>query len=332
MARTMRPLSRRLLCLHRQFHTSTPAQSSDSSSHSELLSRLKEIDSIALATTKHQIAAISSAASTLSSLTSQAIASASTIQLNPSIPPYKPRPWTSHSQTLPPKFQTLAARIERLDLNLSDLEAIPYKTEEGETESQKFKAQIARGTEADKWTEYQNLKFQEDAVAHRLKTSVEGLEGLIDSWREANSAAGSTGSAAKQGGSGTEKKFKPAFQRVVAGSVIEAEGGKKKAKGKTILAESVKKNKEGWGKGAIDVADVDVKMKNPFTIRKHESGPRLAQWETVVSKTKAGHSSTTPAKQEGSEVKPETEKGPQLPNKPKSLLALQAEIDKSLKS
>ncbi|CAK1359949.1 hypothetical protein CB0940_06068 [Cercospora beticola] len=279
MARQMRPLSRRLQFIQaratqrlpdRTFTTTPPHLQEDSNEPSTSLESLKEIDTIALSTTKSHITHILSTTQSLQHLTSQILPQARSIQLNPQIPPYTPSLWTLQHQTAPPRLALLHEHATRLHQNLTDLQTTPHAIESNTTSLQKFKSDLNSQTKEDKWNEYINLKYLEKASLHRQQTRIDTLQAEVDTMREENLGLAAR-RAAKAGAKGKKdiapvKAFKPAFRRALAGSVMERDdgGGGGMKRRKQSLAETVKSNRErgrrgpqqGWGATATEKAEV----------------------------------------------------------------------------
>ncbi|PPJ58051.1 hypothetical protein CBER1_03860 [Cercospora berteroae] len=294
----MRPLSRRLQFLearatqcqpNRTLTTTPPHLQKDSNNQpSTSLQSLKEIDTIALSTTKNHITHILSTTESLQHLTSQILPQARSIQLNPQIPPYKPSLWTLQSQNAPPRLALLHEHATRLHQNLSDLQTTPHAIESNAISLQKFKSDLNSQSQEDKWNEYTNLKYLEKASLHRQQTRIDTLQAGVDTMREENLGLAAR-RAAKAGAKGKKdvvpvKAFKPAFKRALAGSVMERDDsgggvGMKKRQKNRGLAETVKSNRErgpqqGWGATATEKAEVGAmastgaRKPSPFQNRK----------------------------------------------------------------
>lgn len=213
MSRRMLPLPRRLPThpypyrrrRHRPGSSFPPRR--DAVSRAEMLEHLKQIDSIALTTTKRLVEAIGTETSSVASMTAQIIGQAGSVRLNPSIPPYRPGHWAQHRRVFPPELDILQERVENLRRNLDDLEAVPYAEENGGTQSQQLRARLRAGTEEDRRSVAQDFKFEEEAHANRLDAVFDTLEAEVEAWKASHhQTLGTTMGVAKPRRAGVRRK------------------------------------------------------------------------------------------------------------------------------
>lgn len=300
MSARMPPLPRRLpihLCPYRRrrrpFSSSSPRR--DAASRADTLEDLKEIDSIALATTKRLVEAIGTETSSLASMTGQIISQARSVQLNSSIPSYMPAHWAQHRRTFPPKLNILQERVENLRRNLEDLEAVPYAEEKGETQSQKVRARLRAGTEAERRFDTQQFKFEEETHAKRLDAVFDTLEAEVEAWRGSHHPG--------------ELPDQPAFKRVAWGTTMVVAKPRRAGKRRTGIREQQSKSPIRPERAAQKKQD---KSSSPSKVDEPAMGTGRVE-------------SSPQTKSAGEEKKA-------IPPKKRDLLTMQAKLDKSLET
>lgn len=163
-------------------HTSpseTDTETSSTDDHTAQIDRIRAELRIqndhSLIRTKAQLSKIYDSISQLSNALSQIPSKASSVHLVPSIPPYTVTRYRRFLNDVPPLVDRARKAAERIDANLTDLQAIPYPTDTRAGKTQQLRDEMAGASDEEAEMALNMLKADEDSHRTRLLSSTAKL-------------------------------------------------------------------------------------------------------------------------------------------------------------